>query len=206
MSAQSIFGYGLLFFILLLLTAAHPVFILIFFIAIIAVIIHKINQRKKHKVNTVKTYPKNYSPPTSNDVTPKTSNEQTNSSPITSANNYARVIPDPNQNNDAFVDASSEQKSDQTEKYFERDDEVIKKNNFDRYYWNFRFDEPLMSKKQKFLEAIDICGKNNLGSKAKLRRLKMKLDRWSVENERDVEAMIPDYESLLDLIEEYENQ
>lgn len=31
----------------------------------------------------------------------------------------------------------------------------------------------------------------------------MKIDRWSVENERDVEAMIPDYESLIDLIEEF---
>ena len=34
----------------------------------------------------------------------------------------------------------------------------------------------------------------------------MKIDRWSVENERDVEAMMPDYESLIDLIEEFENQ
>ena len=58
----------------------------------------------------------------------------------------------------------------------------------------------------KFVRAIEYCEENNLGSKAKLRRLKMKIDRWSVENERDVDAMIPDYESLIDLIEEFENQ
>ena len=61
MSAGSIFGYGLLFFILLLLTAAHLVFVLIFFITIIAVIIHKVKQRKKSKINS-RALPEEYSP------------------------------------------------------------------------------------------------------------------------------------------------
>jgi len=81
----------------------------------------------------------------------------------------------------------------------------VNKNIFDRYYWDFRSDQSFQTKKLKFERAIEYCKENNLGSKAKLRRLKMKIDRWSVENERDVEAMIPEYESLLDLIEEFEN-
>ncbi|MBS1269056.1 MAG: hypothetical protein MAG458_01792 [Nitrosopumilus sp.] len=80
------------------------------------------------------------------------------------------------------------------------------KNTFDRYYWSFRSDQSFDAKRLKFERAIDYCKKHNLGSKAKLRRLKMKIDRWSVENERDVEAMVSDYELLLDLIEEFENQ
>ena len=80
----------------------------------------------------------------------------------------------------------------------------VKKNTFNRYYWGFRNDQRFYTKKIKFVRALEYCKENNLISKAKFRKLKMKTDRWNVENERDVKAMIPDYENLLDLIEEFE--
>ena len=84
--------------------------------------------------------------------------------------------------------------------------ETGNRNAFDKNYWEFRFDEGIISKKGKFLEAIEICEKNDLGSKAKIRRFKKKIGRWDVENERDVEALMPDYEYILDLIEKFETR
>ena len=51
------------------------------------------------------------------------------------------------------------------------------------------------------LRAIDICERDNLGSKARIRRIRIKIERWSIENERDIGALMPDYQYLLDLIE-----
>ena len=82
--------------------------------------------------------------------------------------------------------------------------ETGKRNAFDKNYWKFHFDEGIISKKGKFLEAIEICEKNDLGSKTKIRRFKKKIDRWNVENERDIGALMPDYEYILDLIEKSE--
>jgi len=76
---------------------------------------------------------------------------------------------------------------------------------FNRNYWDFRNYDTLGMKKSKFVRAVEFCETNNLGSKAKLRRLRMKLDKWSIENERDLEAILPDFEYLLKLMEEFEN-
>jgi len=56
------------------------------------------------------------------------------------------------------------------------------------------------------LAAINFCEENNIVSKSKLRRLKMKFEKWSWENERDVEAMRLEYNQILDIIEKFENQ
>ena len=56
------------------------------------------------------------------------------------------------------------------------------------------------------MEAVDYCEKNNLGSKSKLRRLSMKLDKWQIENERDIEALLPEYDYLVDLIKDFQTR
>ena len=75
---------------------------------------------------------------------------------------------------------------------------------FNRWYWDLQRYPDFTSKKQKFLEAVDYCEKNNLGSKSKLRRLAMKLDKWQIENERDMDALLPEYDYLVKQIEDFE--
>ena len=60
--------------------------------------------------------------------------------------------------------------------------------------------------KKTILAALDYCEENDIGSKSKLRRLKMKYKKWDLENERDLQAARPDYELLLDWIKEFENE
>jgi hypothetical protein len=186
---------------------------LIFFIAIIAVIIHKVKQRKISKMNYSRTHPQNYSPPTPSNISNEKnsiSTDQNDASPISNKSNYARLIPGSDQlekSTSLDVSTMTNQKEQAFQESLEKNyDEIIQKKSFNRTYWNFRYDEGIEHKKHKFLEAIALCEQNNIGSKAKLRRLKMKIDRWSVENDRDIEAMIPDYESLIDLIEEFETR
>ena len=68
-----------------------------------------------------------------------------------------------------------------------------------------KFSKKRLSRKA-LLTAIDYCEENNIGSKSSLRRLKKKYSKWFLENERDVEAARPDYELLLEWIEEFENE
>ena len=68
-----------------------------------------------------------------------------------------------------------------------------------------KFTKKRLSRKA-LLAAIDYCEENNIGSKSRLRRLKKKYSKWFLENERDVEAARPDYDLLLNWIEEFENE
>ena len=34
----------------------------------------------------------------------------------------------------------------------------------------------------------------------------MKIDKWNIENDRDIEAIMPEYDYLLALIEEFQNK
>jgi hypothetical protein len=60
--------------------------------------------------------------------------------------------------------------------------------------------------KKTILATIDYCKENNIGSKSRLRRLKMKYEKWSLENQRDMEAARSDYNLLFDWIKEFENK
>ncbi len=68
------------------------------------------------------------------------------------------------------------------------------------HHWNLFPNESFESKKHKIHRAIKLCKENSLGSKAKIRRLEMKIDKWGIENERDIDALMSDYAYLLDLI------
>ncbi len=214
MSVKSIFCYGLLFFILLLLTAAHPIFVLIFFLAIITIIVHKVKQKKKSKVGYSRTYPQNYFPPklsnVSNQKNHHPTNNQNDASHISNKSNYTKIISGSDQTKKLTSFDNSQitnQKEQKLQESFEKNyDKIIQKKPFNHTYWNFHYNEGIENKKHKFFEAINLCEQNNIGSKAKIRRLKMKLERWNVENERDIDALIPDYEHLLDLIEEFETR
>ena len=96
----------------------------------------------------------------------------------------------------------------QTDREYDDDREIpiSKKNTFVRSYWSLKNSQSFRTKQLKFIRALEYCQENNLESKAKIRRLRMKINRWNVENERDVEAMIPDYDHLIDLIEEFETK
>jgi|CXWL01.1.fsa_nt_gi hypothetical protein len=208
MGKGTIAGYFILFIFLFLLIAASPAFILVFFIAIIVVIAYNVNKRRKSKVSLSRTYPKDYQNKKVRDT-----GDTKNPVPIDNKKNYGGIFSDHEQ-----IDQKNDEKNthdilkqnkrlhDIQDSFQKNYKEIIEKKSFNRYYWNFRYDEHIENKKRKFLEAIDLCETNNLGSKAKIRRLRMKMDRWNVENERDIEALMPDYEYLLGLIEEFETR
>ena len=230
MSAKSITGFVFLFIFLFLLILVHFVFIFIFFLAIIIVIANKIKQRKKSKSNTGKSDhlkdQKNSSADSISDVTSddaenilddddlienksklnafslKEEEEESKTS-----NKSPTLMNSKTTNNNTKTSQKSENLSLQTDSVALPDKPVkTPKKSFNRARWNFRSDQSIEQKKRKFLKAIDICEQNDIGSKAKIRRLRIKLDKWNVENERDIDALIPDYEYLLDLIEEFETE
>ena len=258
MNVKLILGYALLFFGLLLLITVNILFAVLFFIAIIVVIIHETKQSKKPKVSSSETS-QNYSHLKPSSTLNKKNHSyinQIDTSPIPNKNNYARIIPGPDQTekpislDNSPIANQTEQKpleknnkeipapSDNSQIANQIEQESLEKNNkeipappdnsqianqieqkpveknnteipkkiFNRTFWKFRPNEGIRNKKRKFLKALDLCEQNNIASKAKIRRLRMKLARWNVKNERDVEAMMPDYEHLLDLIEESETR
>lgn len=112
------------------------------------------------------------------------------------------LLPKSNPSNDGTKNKSLDAIHSSSEK---NNNEIIKKS-FNRNYWTFGNHEHVYSKKLRFEEAIKFCEKNDLGSKAKIRRVRMKFNRWDVENERDIEAIMPEYGYLLVLIEEFQNK
>ncbi len=112
-----------------------------------------------------------------------------------------QLLPKFNTSNDGTKNKSLDAIHSSSEK---NNDEIIKKS-FNRHYWSFGNHEHVYSKKLRLEEAIKFCEKNDLGSKAKIRRVRMKFDKWDVENERDIEAIMPEYDYLLSLIEEFQN-
>ena len=233
MNVKLILGYALLFFGLLLLITVNILFAVLFFIAIIVVIIHETKQSKKPKVSSSETS-QNYSHLKPSSTLNKKNHSyinQIDTSPIPNKNNYARIIPGPDQtekpisldnspianqieqkpleknNKEIPAPPDNSQMANQIEQEsLEKNNKEIPKKIFNRTFWKFRPNEGIRNKKRKFLKALDLCEQNNIASKAKIRRLRMKLARWNVKNERDVEAMMPDYEHLLDLIEESETR
>ncbi len=230
MSAKSIIGYVFLFVFLFLLIGVHSGFTLLFFLAIIIVVAYKIKQRKKSKSNTSRSYPsKNYQKGSfaysiSNHEDPSTENDGIlieNEPELDVSTFEAFPYEEPKTSHDSPTSMSSKIIDSDSKIYqkstnptfplktnFTAPTESVKtqKKSFDRYYWSLSNSQSFETKKLKFERALEYCKENNLGSKAKLRRLNMKIDRWNVENERDVEAMIPDYDSLIDLIEEFETK
>ena len=229
MSAKSVAGYSFLFVFLFLLIGVHPGFTLLFFLAIIIAVAYKLNKRKKSKSTRSGTLPKGCAPHTSQqDVTKKdtlieeaekiksdldelkTKKNILDSKPVKKITQYTEDASPIS----SSIETSEERRKRLIQETFRKNksdysisldnSETSKKNSFNRHYWRFRSDSSPQTKKLKFKRALEYCEENNLGSKAKLRRLKMKIDRWSVENDRDAEAMIPDYEFLIDLIEEFE--
>jgi hypothetical protein len=113
----------------------------------------------------------------------------------------------PEKNKEAISSYPDENNIEQPVTFVESTDyDKPKKPTFRRSYWDLEKYPIISAKRQKFLEAIEFCEKNNLGSKSKIRRLVKKLDKWKIENERDMEALLPDYEYLLEQIESFENQ
>lgn len=197
MAKAKVAGYVVLFFILFLLIGVYPGFIFLFFGSLIVVIVYYANKRRKSKTDYTETPP--------NEIESKTENVDDDSKPIDNTG-YGGAFPDPDES-EKPTDLPKPNKQDIVEESFQKNfDEIIKKKTFNRNYWNFQYGESVFNKERKFLDALDFCEKNNLGSKAKLRRLKMKMKRWNFENERDIEAMMPDYEYLLDLMEEFETR
>lgn len=74
---------------------------------------------------------------------------------------------------------------------------------FDRDRWILWSHDSPGQVRSKILGIIKICETHDIGSKASIRRIRMKVERWSLDKQRDVHALIPDYERLLDLVEEY---
>lgn len=218
MSALSVGGYSFLFVFLFLLIAVHPGFTFLFFLAIIVTVAYKLNKRKKSKSTRSGTLPKGYSPYTpQQNVSKKDTlieeaekikselDELKMKKEILDVSPISLSIETPEEKRKRLIQLTFlKNKSDTSTS--NTDLESSKKNSFNRHYWHFRSDHSSQTKKLKFKRALEYCEENNLGSKAKHRRLKIKIDRWSMENERDVEAMIPDYESLIDLIEEFETR
>ena len=229
MSAKSITGFVFLFIFLFLLILVHFVFIFIFFLAIIIVIANKIKQRKKSKSNTGNSDhlkdQKNLSADSISDVTSDDAENILDDDDLIenksklnafsfkeeeeskTSNKSPTLMNSKTINNNTKTSQKSENPSLQTDSVALSDKPVkTPKKSFNRARWNFRSDQSIEQKKRKFLKAIDICEQNDIGSKAKIRRLRIKLEKWNVENERDIDALIPDYEYLLDLIEEFETE
>lgn len=218
MSALSVGGYSFLFIFLFLLIAVHPGFIFLFFLTIIVVVAYKLNKRKKSNSIGSGTLPKGYSHYIQQlDLTKKDTlieesekiksdlDELKTKKYILDVSPISSSIKIPEKKKKQLIQSTFLKKKFNAS-ISNTDSEQSKKNSFNRSYWRFRRDYSSQTKKLKFKRALKYCEENNLGSKAKHRRLKIKMDRWSMENERDVDAMIPDYESLIDLIEEFETR
>jgi hypothetical protein len=197
-------GYVILFLILFMLIGVHPGFVLLFFLAIILVIIYNVRKRRNSKQKT---------PGFRNDRNTLTPSKQ-NSEPtlpkkarmgfseFTIENETQDKKPDV----EHFVYSNPpvnnlENKTELQNKEIEK---PSPKKLFDYAYWDIQKYPILSAKRQKFLEAIEFCEKNNLGSKSKIRRLVIKLDKWKIENERDIDALLPEYDYLLDLIKDFQ--
>ncbi len=209
MSAKSTAGYALLFIFLFFLILVHPGFVLLFLLAIIIVVTYKIKQRIKSKPDSSRSYSSKN--PQKNSFADSVSDTD----PENLSEDNENIIKKDKPDTSPFESLSQESPSTGEDSPISKKPKTgidatgspkTQKKSFDANYWNFNPHDTLQSKKLKFLKAIDVCEENNLESKSRMRRLRMKIDRWDVENERDIEAMIPDYESLLDLIEEFENR
>ena len=232
MGAGTIVGYVGFFMTLLLLIPTHPGFILLFLFAIIVVLAYNIKKRKKQKISLGRTPPKNYAKQVNDPddeyrkkrdtsrakmgFSPLNEETKKDKSAISIQNdkkNYARIISGDKQIDKKIDEINSNEmlteniKLDSIQNAFKKNyKEIIEKKSFNKNYWHFGNHESIYSKNMKFQAAIKLCEKNDLGSKAKIRRLRMKMKRWNVENERDMEALMPDYDYLLSLIEEFETK
>ena len=204
-----------------MLVAVDLLFVLLLFLVIIIVIAHKARQRKKSVVIADKNEIINDSESKSNkneiinDSESKSDRTNQNKSTINksghNSNNHKNKSPlgvrKPQQTKKSVLPTNSYATDSKKSKFSDMiDDNPPVKKIFNRANWTFRNNQSIESKIDKFQKAVTFCAENNLGSQAKFRRLRIKIVKWGVENERDMDALISEYTHLLDLIEEFETR
>ncbi len=206
-------GYALLLIFLILLIAVHIVFLPIFFIMLVVIAAYQAKKsrevKKKKKTRNVDPVQEN-KPDAENDSKAYPPEQVKSASAIStnSTNDTDDEIAEAEYYDSADHKFGIYHKTDHDMESFSKDalayntghPESAEKT-FKKDYWALDWNDSPQYKQHKFLEAIEFCEKNNLGSKSKIRRLRTKIERWGIVNERDEDALLSDYEHLVELIE-----